>query len=122
MGASPAAASVAAAVIDAPVEKESVPLHAVLYRYADAPARFDEHRPALKDHLAWLVERGRIVISGPLTDGDPGALLILHADDADQVAALLDRDPFRSLGLFAHREIRSWSPFFGVNRRNATVD
>jgi uncharacterized protein YciI len=102
--------------------KESiVPLHAVLYRYADAPARLDEHRPAHKDYLAMLFEQGRIVISGPLTDGAPGALLIMLADDANHVAALLDKDPFWSLGLILHREIRCWSPFFGANRLNATA-
>ena len=44
-------------------------LHAVLYRYADDPARLDEHRPRHKDYLASLFEQGRIVISGPLTTG-----------------------------------------------------
>ena len=98
-----------------------MPLHAVIYRYADAPGRLDEYRPAHKDYLSSLFEQGRIVISGPLTDGAPGALLILQADDASHVAALLDKDPFWPLGLIAHREIRSWSPFFGANRLNATV-
>ncbi len=98
-----------------------MPLHAVLYHYADDPARLDDHRPAHKDYLASLFEQGRIVISGPLTDGAPGALLILQADDANHVAALLDKDPFWSLGLIAHREIRSWSPFFGAGRLHAGV-
>jgi uncharacterized protein YciI len=97
-------------------------LHAVIYRYADDPERLDEHRPGHKDYLASLFEQGRIVISGPLTNGAPGALLILQADDADHVAALLDKDPFWSLELIAHREIRSWSPFFGATRLDATVE
>lgn len=91
-------------------------LHAVIYRYADDPTRLDEHRPRHKDYLASLFEQGRIVISGPLTDGAPGALLIIDADDADQVAALLDLDPFWELGLIADRQIRSWQPFFGTAR------
>ena len=98
-----------------------MPLHAVLYRYADAPARLDEHRPAHKGYLASLFEQGRIVISGPLTDGAPGALLILQAADAEHVAALLDKDPFWALGLIAHREIRSWKPFFGSERLEDAV-
>lgn len=89
-------------------------LHAVIYRYADDPDQLDEHRPLHKDYLASLFEQGRIVISGPLTDGAPGALLIVAADDADQVAALLDPDPFFTLGLIADRQIRSWKPFFGA--------
>jgi uncharacterized protein len=51
-------------------------LHAVIYRYAEEPDRLDEHRPRHKDYLASLYEQGRIVISGPLTDGAAGALLI----------------------------------------------
>src|SRR6476661_10156009 len=91
-------------------------LHAVLYRYADAPGRLDEHRPVHKDYLATLFEQGRIVVSGPLTDGAPGALLILDADDPAHVAELLDQDPFRLLGLIQEREIRQWSPAFGGER------
>ncbi len=96
-------------------------LHAVIYRYADEPARLDEHRPAHKDYLASLFEQGRIVISGPLTSGGPGALLILDADDPEQVAEWLDRDPFWELGLIAGREIRAWSPFFGAARLDPSV-
>ena len=91
-------------------------LHAVIYRYADEPARLDEHRPKHKDYLASLFEAGRIVISGPLTTGGPGALLILDAADADQVAQWLDGDPFWGLGLIADRTIRGWSPFFGADK------
>jgi uncharacterized protein YciI len=91
-------------------------LHAVIYRYAEEPDRLDEHRPRHKDYLASLYEQGRIVISGPLTDGAAGALLIIDADDADHVAALLDLDPFWQLRLIADRQIRRWSPFFGADR------
>lgn len=94
-------------------------LHAVIYKYADDPDRLDEHRPRHKDYLASLYEQGRIVISGPLTDGAPGALLIIDADDAEQVAALLDLDPYWTLGLIADRQIRSWKPFFGAARLGA---
>jgi uncharacterized protein YciI len=90
-----------------------------MYRYADEPGRLDEHRPVHKDYLASLFEQGRIVISGPLTDGAAGALLILDADDADHVTALLDLDAFWNLGLIADRQIRRWNPFFGAARLEA---
>ena len=92
-------------------------LHAVLYRYSTDTAALDEHRPAHKDYLRSLYERGDIVVSGPLAEGGgPGALLILDADDIDAVAALLDQDPFHALGLIAEREIRRWNPAFGGAR------
>jgi uncharacterized protein YciI len=94
-----------------------VALHAVIYRYADDATALDEHRPAHRDHLRALFERGRLVVSGPLADGGaPGALLILDAEDVDAVAALLDDDPFHVLGLIAEREIRRWNPAFGGAR------
>jgi uncharacterized protein len=92
-------------------------LHAVLYRYATDAAALDAHRPAHRDHLRTLHEQGRLVVSGPLSDGGgPGALLILDADDVDAVAALLDDDPFHVLGLIREREIRRWTPAFGAER------
>ena len=46
-------------------------LHAVIYRYADRTGRLDEHRPRAQGLPALAVRAGRIVISGPLTDGAP---------------------------------------------------
>jgi len=92
-------------------------LHAVIYRYVDDAATLDEHRPAHGDHLRSLFEQGRILVSGPLAEGGgPGALLIFDAESPDEVAALLDEDPFHVLGLIAEREIRRWNPAFGGDR------
>ena len=94
-----------------------MPLHAVLYRYADDAAALDAYRPAHRDYLHSLFDQGDIVVSGPLADGGgPGALLILDAADPAAVAALLDEDPFQVLGLIAEREIRRWNPAFGATR------
>ena len=81
-----------------------MPLHAVLYRYADAPTRLDEHRPAHKDYLSSLFEQGRIVIStypdrakAVNLRRDPAATVLVHSDDwggayvqVDGVAEVLD--------------------------------
>jgi len=97
-------------------------LHAVIYRYSTDSAALDEHRPKHKDYLRTLFEQGRIVVSGPLAEGGgPGALLIIDAGDSEEVAALLDRDPFHSLGLIAEREIRRWRPAFGGARLSAST-
>jgi uncharacterized protein len=94
-----------------------MPLHAVIYRYSTDAAALDEHRPAHRDHLRTLYEQGHLVVSGPLAEGGgPGALLIFEATDVDEVAALLDKDPFHVLGLIAEREIRRWNPAFGGER------
>jgi uncharacterized protein len=92
-------------------------LHAVIYRYVDDPARLDEHRPSHRDHLRTLYEAGRLLVSGPFTEGGgPGALLVFRADSSEQVAQWLEDDPFKVLGLIVEREIRAWNPAFGADR------
>jgi uncharacterized protein len=94
-----------------------MPLHAVLYRYSTDTAALDEHRPAHRDFLRSLYDEGRLVVSGPLAEGGgPGALLIFEAAGIDEVASLLDDDPFHVLGLIVEREIRRWNPAFGAAR------
>ncbi|WP_372344031.1 YciI family protein [Streptomyces sp. KL116D] len=46
-------------------------------------------------------------------DDVPGALLVLEADSAEDVTALLDQDPFHREGLVAERTVRAWNIFFG---------
>lgn len=93
-------------------------LFAVTYEYTDVPghdALRDTHRP---EHVAFLSgqhEAGRLVVSGPMNDG-AGALLVFTGDSADDVARLLDADPFRREGLISHRTVSPWKPFFGAER------
>ncbi|MDQ4489438.1 YciI family protein [Sinomonas sp. ASV486] len=92
-----------------------MPVFAVTYEYTDDAAGRDEHRP---EHVAFLSgqhEAGRLVVSGPTSNG-AGALLVFAGESADDVAALLDADPFRREGLIARRTITPWKPFFGAER------
>lgn len=87
--------------------------YAVTYTYAqDSDVERDAHRPAHKDFLAGLYECGRLRVSGP-TDGGSGALLLLEGGSAEEIAGVLDADPFRVEGLIGDRTIREWSIFFG---------
>jgi uncharacterized protein YciI len=90
-------------------------IFAVTYTYAQGSARArDEHRPEHKDFLESQFNAGRLRVSGPFgPDGAPGALLVLEAESGDELAALLDQDPFRREGLIAERTIRDWQIFFG---------
>ena len=93
---------------------------AVTYEYtADAAGR-DAHRP---EHVAFLAAQhaaGRLLVSGPVDGGSSspgsGALLVLTGETADDVAALLDADPFRREGLIARRTVSEWRVFFGADR------
>ena len=42
-----------------------------------------------------------------------GALLVVAADDLDAATALLDEDPFRTVGVVVEREIREWVQVMG---------
>jgi uncharacterized protein len=86
---------------------------AVQYAYDDRTALRDEVRPEHRRYLAGLLDAGSLLASGPWSDGDPGALLLMRADSAAEVERLLDDDPFTRAGLVATRTLREWTPVFG---------
>lgn len=78
-------------------------------RSADADRIRPEHRAFLRD----LLDQGRLLASGPWVDEQPGALLLVVADDVLAVTELLDADPFHHAGLITSRTIRRWNPVIG---------
>jgi uncharacterized protein YciI len=66
-------------------------------------------------HREWLQEQlnaGALLASGPMVDL-PTALLIFKADSLEQLATLLDNDPFDIAGCIGERDIAEWTPVFG---------
>jgi uncharacterized protein YciI len=43
----------------------------------------------------------------------PEALLIFRSESAEELAGLLDNDPFDIAGCIGSRTIQSWNPVFG---------
>ena len=86
---------------------------AVQYAYDHRSSRRDEVRPEHRAYLGGLVDQGTLLASGPWSDGDPGALLLVSADSVADVDRLLDADPFVREGLVADRTVREWTPVFG---------
>lgn len=85
---------------------------AVNYRYAADPEDLDAVRPS---HRKWLSEQlaaGSLLASGPMV-GLPTALLIFKADSLEELAVLLDNDPFDIAGYIGERDIAEWNPIFG---------
>lgn len=76
-------------------------------------AELDELRPAHREFLRSLHDRGDLVASGPWLDGAPGALLLVRADAPERALARLDADPFRLAGLILERTARAWHPVIG---------
>ena len=62
-----------------------MPVFAVHYRYVDQPAVVTEHRPAHRDFLRGLLDRGIVLAAGAYTDGPAAALLVFRADSAADV-------------------------------------
>lgn len=89
-------------------------IFAVEYVYAaDSVAGRDEYRPA---HRAWLGEyadAGRLIASGPYTDGS-GALLLFTAESEPALLQELAQDPFNTQGFIAGLRVTEWSPVTGM--------
>lgn len=85
----------------------------VTYHYrAEQSGERDTHRPAHREYLGSLVERGTMLSSGAWVDGT-GATLIVRTGSAAEVETLLADDPFVVNGLAQH-EVREWNPTLGA--------
>lgn len=85
---------------------------AVTYLYSAEPDELNLVRPS---HRAWMAERlaeGLLLASGPMVD-NPTALLIWRAESLEELAALLDQDPFDIVGYIGERTITEWNPVLG---------
>ena len=68
-------------------------------------------RPAHREYLTSLKERGKLVTSGPFED-DSGALIIYEADSPDEAESMIREDPFNKAGVFASYSLRPWKQVF----------
>ncbi|MBK4138132.1 hypothetical protein GWO52_06835 [Corynebacterium macginleyi] len=87
---------------------------AVNYDYNPASPEIAKVRPAHREFTGQLFDEGTIVASGPLTDSQGGALIIVCFDDdntqVSDVIALMDKDPFYQEGCLQGRSFREWTP------------
>ncbi len=85
---------------------------AVTYTYGASAEALNEIRPIHREYLGKLLEEGVLLASGPFVEAD-GALLIVSAGSVEEVAHLLDKDPFDIAGMISERAITQWNPVFG---------
>ncbi len=80
-------------------------------------AQFTNHeerlkiRPTHRVYLAELLEKGKLVSSGPFAD-DSGALLIYEAANEAEVRQLMADDPYASVGAIGSADIKEWNRVF----------
>ena len=82
---------------------------AAIIEYSQDRAKVESIRPAHRQYLNSLKERGQIAATGPFTDGS-GALIIYEAATKEEAEALLKGDPFHANGIFLRWQIRPWNP------------
>ncbi len=91
-----------------------MPVYAVHYTY---DARAEERaavRPVHREFLQSLADRGVVLARGPYNEpDDPGALLVLRGESAEEIAGHLDQDPFFLEGFLTDRRIREWTQVGG---------
>ncbi|GKS57351.1 hypothetical protein YTPLAS18_08780 [Nitrospira sp.] len=76
----------------------------------EAEAKRRVHRPAHLAHLEPLDSQGRVILAGPLTD-KTGSLIVVEAQNLEEVQALVQADPYVKFGVFDRVEIH---PFLQV--------
>lgn len=91
-----------------------MPVFAVVHTYTEDSAGRDEHRPAHREYLNALGDRGVNLCSGPFGPREaPGALLLIRADTKEQAVRYTDDDPFRLHGLVRAVTAQEWIPALG---------
>lgn len=87
---------------------------AVRYLYdQDADERRAAHREIHRDFLRALVGEGVVLASGAVSD-PKGALIILSAPDPEAALAVLDDDPFLTVGgIIVERSAQVWDVAIG---------
>ena len=75
-------------------------------------------QPFWDEHAAFidqLVDEGFVLMGGPLIDED-GAMLIVNADDENEVREKLKNDPWIEHGVLKLESVKRWQIFIDVRK------
>ena len=81
--------------------------------YASDAARMERAHATFMNRLA---ADGFVVLGGPLGDLNDVFLLIIHAADANEINATLDRDPWTQSGMLEIKNIQPWTILLEANK------
>jgi uncharacterized protein YciI len=70
-------------------------------------------RPAHREHIASLVEKGVVLGAGPYAD-DTGALIIYEVADEAALKEVIAADPYTPANVVTEWKIREWTPVLGL--------
>ena len=84
----------------------------MIYQRAHVSSPFgDEHA----EFIDRLVDEGFILMGGPLVD-EAGALLIVNAEDENEVREKIKNDPWYEQGILKLESIRRWQIFIDMRQ------
>ncbi|WP_424183470.1 YciI family protein [Actinokineospora sp. G85] len=69
-------------------------------------------RPAHRQYLLELADRGTVVGGGPWAD-DQGGMFVVKVADRAELDAILAADPYTTGGVVAEQKVREWKPVLG---------
>jgi uncharacterized protein len=75
-------------------------------------AYWDEHA----EFMDRLYEDGTVIMGGPFSDGS-GSLLIVEAEEINEVLTLIANDPFVVHEIFALRDFKQWQLFLDARQK-----
>jgi uncharacterized protein len=75
-------------------------------------AYWDEHA----EFMDRLFEDGMVIMGGPFSDGT-GSLVIVEAEELDEVSSIFVRDPFVVHEIFALRGLKQWQLFLDARQK-----
>ena len=82
------------------------------------PSKGTREQPLWDEHAAFidqLVDEGFVLMGGPLIDED-GAMLIVNADDENEVREKLKDDPWMKHGVLKLESVKRWQIFIDVRK------
>ena len=91
-------------------------MHYLLF-YEKAPDHVEREPPHMSAHLAHVfaaVDRGELILGGPLGDPVDGSnVLLFQADSADVAKSFAEADPYVRSGVVSHWRVRTWETVVG---------
>ncbi|MFD1145796.1 YciI family protein [Saccharothrix hoggarensis] len=86
---------------------------AVEFVYGDNQEERLAVRPAHREYLSTLVERGALLVAGPYVD-QTGALLVYEVADEDELRDVIAADPYTHAGVVAETRVHEWQTVMGA--------
>ncbi|MGI5439925.1 YciI family protein [Streptomyces shenzhenensis] len=78
-----------------------------LAKYVDSPEKVEEVRPAHRQYMAELLDKGQLIVGGPYED-DSGALFIYDVDSLSDAEDIVSADPYKTSGVWESYELKPW--------------